>query len=294
MALYALSYDDTDALADYANSHQVTFPLLSDPDSEIIERFGILNTIIDPDDHPWYGIPYPGVYVTDSDGRIVKKFFESSLQFRPSAEQLLRAALGEELQLPPMAPATESVAFDVDFDGNVLHASVFHDLVVRFAVPEGQHLYGEPVPQGLVATSVEIEPDLGLVTKPAVLPPSTPLTLTGSGETLNVFEGDVTVRVPIAHLSRSLNQRDDGSFIQQVRGTIRWQSCDDHQCHLPRTETFSIDIAAAPHDRPEDELSKPGGMDVAAHLKRMVARRTAKSVGQVLTEMAGDIYPDHE
>jgi hypothetical protein len=40
-----------------------------------------------------------------------------------------------------------------------------HDLIVRFAVPAGQHLYGEPVPTGMVATSVEIEPDVGLVVK---------------------------------------------------------------------------------------------------------------------------------
>lgn len=286
MALYALSYDHADALADYARAHQVTFPLLSDPDSEIIERFGILNTMIDPDDHPWHGIPYPGAYVTDADGLITAKFFESSLQFRPSAEQLRRAALGEELHLPPMAAASESVEYDITLDGDVLHASVFHDLVVRLAVPDGQHLYGEPVPEGMVATSVDVDPDLGLVTKPATLPPTTPLTLATTGETLYVFDGDVTIRTPIAHLSRSLTQLDDGSHVLRVTGTIKWQSCDDHVCHLPRSERFTIDLPAAPHDRPEDELVQTDGMDVAAHFKRMVARRTDRSTGQVLRAMA--------
>lgn len=260
--------------------------MLSDPDSEVIERFGILNTVIDPDDHPWYGIPYPGTYVIGADGAVVAKFFESSLQFRPSAEQLLRAALGEELDLPPMPAATGSVQFDVVFDGGTLHSSVFHDLIVRFAVPEGQHLYGEPVPNGMVATSVEIEPDVGLVVKPAILPPVTPLTLAGSGETLQVFEGDVVIRVPIAHLSRSLTELADGSIVQRVVGTVRWQSCDDEICNLPRTERFTIDVPAAPHDRPEAEFANPEGMDVAEHLKKMIGRRTDESLGQVLTEMA--------
>ena len=59
--LYALSYDEPDALADYAEAHDTTFTLLSDPDSEVITSFGILNTLIPPDDHPWYGLPFPGV-----------------------------------------------------------------------------------------------------------------------------------------------------------------------------------------------------------------------------------------
>lgn len=37
----------------------------------------------------------------------------------------------------------------------------------------------------------------------------------------------------------------------------------------------------------EDEFANPEGMDVAEHLKKMIGRRTDKSLGQVLTEMAG-------
>ncbi len=69
--LYALSYDEPDALADYAEAHGVTFTMLSDPDSEVIKDFGILNTLIPADDHPWYGIPFPGAYAIDAAGTIV-------------------------------------------------------------------------------------------------------------------------------------------------------------------------------------------------------------------------------
>ncbi len=46
--MFAVSYDEPDALEAYAAEYGVTFPLLSDPDSEIIERFGILNTLSNP------------------------------------------------------------------------------------------------------------------------------------------------------------------------------------------------------------------------------------------------------
>ena len=59
--LYVLSYDEVEALADYKRAHEATFTMLSDADSAVIRSFGILNTTIEEDDHPWFGIPYPGV-----------------------------------------------------------------------------------------------------------------------------------------------------------------------------------------------------------------------------------------
>ncbi len=66
VAVYALSYDEADALRDFGDAHGITYTLLFDPDSNVIRSFGILNTLIDPDDHPWYGIPYPGTYVVSA------------------------------------------------------------------------------------------------------------------------------------------------------------------------------------------------------------------------------------
>jgi hypothetical protein len=227
----------------------------------------------------------------DHEGTITAKFFESSLMLRPSAAQLLRAALGEEIRLPPVEAPPGQVAFDVTLDGEVLRAGVLHDLIVRFAVPDGQNLYGDPVPDGMVPTSVEIEPDAGLVVKPAVFPPTIPHTLAGTGETLQIFEGDVVIRVPLTHMSRSLTRLDDGSLVQRVEGTVRWQSCDDDVCHLPRIERFTVDLPAARHDSPGRELADPNGMDISAHLTKMVDRRTDKSLAEVLRSMAGDDDP---
>ncbi len=95
--MYGLSYDKADALRDFRDAHGITYTLLSDPDSEAIRSFGILNTLIDPDDHPWYGIPYPGTYVVSAEGAITHKFFENNLALRAGPEQLLRAALGQPL-----------------------------------------------------------------------------------------------------------------------------------------------------------------------------------------------------
>lgn len=287
-----MSYDEADALADYARANEITYTLFSDPDSEVISDFGILNTLIAPDDHPWYGIPLPGSYVIAPDGSIQAKFFESSFMLRQSADLLLRSALGEEVELPPAPPAADEVVFDVTFDGEVSRAGVMRDLIVRFHVPVGFHLYGDPVPDGMVATSVEIDPAEGVHHEAAVFPPTSSLTLGGSGETVQIFDGnergEVLVRVPITHFSRSTTKLDDGTSVQPVTGTVRWQACDSDTCQLPRTESFAIDIPAQAMDRAGREARSDTGMDFATHMHKMVTRRTDRSMADIMTEMTAE------
>ena len=106
--VYTLSYDEPDALKDFVEARGITFTLLSDPDSKVIQQFGILNTLIAEDDHPWFGIPYPGAYVIDAEGLITHKFFDNNLAVRAGPEQLLRAVRGESSHpVPSIEPQTD-------------------------------------------------------------------------------------------------------------------------------------------------------------------------------------------
>ena len=173
--VYALSYDEPDALRDFATAHGITYTLLPDPDSEVIRSFGILNTLIAEDDHPWFGIPYPGTYVIDSAGTITHKFFENNLAVRAGPEQLLRAATGARTEptivdTPPAATSSESVEMSVALDGAALARTVQRDLVVHLRVPAGQHLYAEPAPAGSVAVDVVLDANSQLVLRPLIRP----------------------------------------------------------------------------------------------------------------------------
>ena len=153
--LYALSYDEPDAIADYATANGVTYTMLSDPDSAVINDFGILNTSIPPDDHPWYGIPFPGAYVIAADGTITAKFFEHNFAVRSGPEQMLAAALGQAFEVEAATPV-EQVSVEISFEGDRLPMGVTREIVATFRVPSGQHLYGEPVPVGLVAAAIQV------------------------------------------------------------------------------------------------------------------------------------------
>jgi len=247
--------------------------MLSDPDSLVIKQFGILNTLINEDDHPWFGIPFPGVYITDVDGVIQSKFFEHSLALRPGTDQLVRAVAGEEVKLAAASPS-EAVTCEVSIDDAPVPPGVLRELRVSLRVPEGQHLYGAPVPSGMVATTVEIDEAEHLVVLDTVSPPTRPHVLEGTGEELAVFDGDVLLAVPFTHsapLTSSTGATDERwSFT--VSGVIRWQSCDDQACGLPASEGFSFQLSTAPLNRVSREQS-PGGMDVGTLFHAMTERR---------------------
>jgi peroxiredoxin len=59
LAVAAISYDSVAILEDFARRRQIRYPLLSDPGSVIIRRFGLLNTTF-PEGDAAHGVPWPG------------------------------------------------------------------------------------------------------------------------------------------------------------------------------------------------------------------------------------------
>ncbi len=59
------------------------FPLLSDPDHRVIDRYGLLN------EQSRRGWPHPATYVIDREGRARWKFVEVDYKVRPSNEDVL-------------------------------------------------------------------------------------------------------------------------------------------------------------------------------------------------------------
>lgn len=272
VAVYALSYDEPDALRDFRDAHDITYTLLSDPDSEVIRSFGILNTLIDRDDHPWYGIPYPGTYVTDAEGAITHKFFDSNLAVRAGPEQLLRAARGQPiLQAEADEAAPEAVQVSVALEGSTLATAVQRDLVVRFSVPEGRHVYGHPASQGSVAVDVVLDDDDRLVQRPIVRPEGELHTLAGTGESFQVHHDRFELRLPLTVNSAA---GDDAAEIT-VSGEVRWQCCDDEVCDIPTSQRFELTLPLA--ESPAVALwSKKGAAlepNAMAHFQRMSERR---------------------
>ena len=72
--LAAISYDSPAILKDFADRHKIDFPLLADPDSQIIRSFNVLNAEATGKEK---GMAYPGFFYIDSGGVIREKYFEA-------------------------------------------------------------------------------------------------------------------------------------------------------------------------------------------------------------------------
>ncbi len=287
MKLYSISYDDQEALAAFARGQNIPFPLLSDVDSEVIRRYGVLNTELTPDDAVLYGIPFPGTFVTDNDGVVIAKFFYDSYKKRDSPEYLLDVALGR-IELADDTPTTTGGDAEVKITAAVhggrgtIRQGLMRKLVVRFELADGLHIYGPPVPHGMIATEVAMKGPPGLVILDPVLPPTEPLRIASPEIELEVWSGTVDIAIPFyatGELVSEVRPLDAESAIVEVE--VRYQACDDQTCLLPRRETFELEVPLDVVDVPALGIhmghgQREGTYDAGPHMKRLYERKASK------------------
>jgi hypothetical protein len=86
LKLAAISYDSPAILKDFAERHNIDFPLLADPRSEIIGAFKVLNTEAKG---MTKGMAYPGFFYIDQNGVIREKYFEAKYANRFTANNVI-------------------------------------------------------------------------------------------------------------------------------------------------------------------------------------------------------------
>ncbi len=84
--LVGLSYDGAATQARAVVRLGLTYPLLADPDSKVIEAFGILNREARG---KAAGVPHPAIFIVDADGMIQAKLMEDGYRDRPSHDVIL-------------------------------------------------------------------------------------------------------------------------------------------------------------------------------------------------------------
>ena len=286
--VYAISYDHLGALQDFAEHHDITYELLSDRGSKVIREFGILNHHIPEEQVPFYGIPFPGTYLVDEDGVVVAKAFHQSIAQRESAEGLIDAALGEILlrsEEPTTALADDSgIGFSLTYHGGagVIRGGTMRNLVISVDLPDGLHIYDDPVPTGMVATSFTLVGPTGLRNAPVRKPPTEPLDLPGVGS-LQVWSGRVEFVIPVWATDEIASLlRDDNPDSVTIELDIAYQACDDQACRLPQTKRLTLEVPVGAYVAPELPNTGMGGgekttMDSQKWIREMVIHDLANT-----------------
>lgn len=83
-----ISYDSVEVLKSFSDKRKTSFLLLSDPESQAIKAYGVLN---DQARGKQAGIPHPGTFLIGTDGK-VKAFLGGTVRQRHSTKELIDAA----------------------------------------------------------------------------------------------------------------------------------------------------------------------------------------------------------
>jgi DsbC/DsbD-like thiol-disulfide interchange protein len=205
------------------------------------------------------GIPFPGTYVVDESGVVIEKYFQRSYATRPSAGTLVNGALAKIIRpedTPKAGLEENGVTIEAFLADKALYLEYMTTLCVRIELNNELHIYGAPVPEGYIATSVTILESKGIRPGEPQYPKTTPRRFDALNETLNVYEGVVEITVPITADVGLLNwnKLKDKPDTTELRIEVQYQACSETTCFPPQKKIVSLDVPLEIHlyKRPDD------------------------------------------
>ena len=238
IALYAISYDPPDVLADFAQRHRITYPLLADAGSGLIRELGILN---EEAAEGIAGIPHPGLMVLDTDGTVTEKHFYESYRERDTGAGLLEHVFGIAAAHhgPRAQVASDVVQVQAEFDAANYVWGQRVWLTVNLTIAEGYHVYGRPIPAGYVPLEIEIDPPERVTIGTPHWPTPEPFRVEGLDEQFQVFSGEIRISMPVTFMSVDAGALDVG-------GRVTLQACTATECLTPDSLSFKLRLPEVP------------------------------------------------
>jgi hypothetical protein len=220
-------------LKNFAERQHITYPLLSDPDSQVIRAYDILNETTKPGTLT-YGIPYPGVYVIDAQGRVVSKYFEDDYKDRVSTADILTRQFGAPIVAARGSTQAKHLQITTAASNDIARPGLRIALSVEIELKPGMHVYAPGV-QGYIPIDWRLGKG-GPATKlhSFEYPRSEMLRLEAIGETVPVYRGHIRIRREITFEQEAVLKplvTPKGEVI--IKGSFRYQACDDRKCYIP-------------------------------------------------------------
>lgn len=247
IAVFAISYDPVTVLAEFSAKQGITYPLLADDGSVVIRRLGLLNERV-YDQHAVFGIPqrdhhwgvaYPGAFLLDEQGVVISTRFLENYRERESGAAMLEHGFGLSATADPgptAAVAGPGVHVSAQLDAPRYRVYQRRWLTVRLAIAPGMHVYGLPIADGYQPLQVTVEPIEGMKAGAPQWPATRPFRMEGLAKAFQVYEGAVTVTLPLTFT------RKPGDL--NLRVTVRYQACSVLDCLPPTALTLSLPLVA--------------------------------------------------
>ena len=270
IGLAAISYDSPAVLEDFSRRHGITYPMLADVGSVTIRRYGILNTVVeealgpngkdpavladlrryatagDPSDRH-RGIPFPGTFMVDRNGRVTSRFFEDYYWERNTTSNiLLRAGLGATPVQATEASTQHLTLRAYPSDAAVALGTRF-SVAVDITPKRGIHVYA-PGASNYKAIAINIAPQPHVRTLAVRYPPSEMYRFAPLDERVPVYQKPFSLVMDVVPEATPEGRKAfSGRTDLLLTGTIDYQACDDKICYNPVSLPISWKVELKPN-----------------------------------------------
>lgn len=246
LGLAAISYDTEAILADFTQRHRIDYPLIADPKSEVIERYGVLNT-----EATGYtkGMPHPGYFYVTPDGKVKEKFFEAAYTDRYTANNLLLKLFPQLVEGTGRdVPAPHIKLALLQSDKTVGPGSRF-TVAAEIELPADTHVYAPGV-KGYKAIQLMLEAPPELKLQQLRYPEPRVLYLPAIKESVPVFEGKFRVfQDVVVSADRTFSSSLGAGKTLTLKGNLLYQACDRTKCYAPQRPDVSWEVQVIALDR---------------------------------------------
>lgn len=256
IGLATISYDSREILADFAKRQGITFPMLSDVGSATIRRYGILNTVAeealgpngkDPDvlaDLQRYvtvtqpaerfrGIPFPGTFMLDTQGRVTSRFFEDFYWERNTVSNIMLRVGAAGAPVEAVQASTQHLDLRAYSSDTSASPGTRFSLVVDVTPKRGMHVYA-PGATNYRIVALTIEPHAHVRVMPVKYPPSEIYHFVPLDERVPAYQMPFTlISEVVLDATAEARKALAGTTDLVLRGALDYQACDDTICYNP-------------------------------------------------------------
>jgi peroxiredoxin len=266
IGLAVISYDSPQILSDFSKRQGITYPLLSDVGSTTIRRYGILNTVVEEALGPngkdravladlqryatvtqaserLRGIPFPGTFMLDRQGRVTARFFEDYYWERNTVSNIMLRGGAARTAVTAIQASTAHLSLDAYPSDPSVSPGTRFSLVVEVRPKRGIHVYA-PGAAGYRVIALNIEPQPYVRTMPIRYPASEMYHFKPLNERVPVFQKPFTLAVEVVpEVTAESRKSFAGKGELVINGALEYQACDDKICYDPASLPLSWKVA---------------------------------------------------
>lgn len=248
----SITYDSADILKAFAIRRNIHFAMLSDPNSEIIDAFGVRNHEAEAVGAK-SGIAIPNYFLIAPDGVIRQRIAETEIQDRVTAGYLYESIFGTGTAQPSLTSSIGQIPhlhIALTQSDSIAAPGAKVRLTVQLAPDVGSHLYAPGAEKfGYHPIRLTLDSSDIYQSKDPVYGPSTVLNFADLQEHVPVFESSTGISQDVWAVR---SPKTNAEFTEHpdlvINGVLEYQVCTDTTCFPPDKKPIRWNLHIAPGD----------------------------------------------